>query len=368
MIYLDNAATSFPKPRNVIKATEDCIHKYCANPGRSSHKLAERTAEEIYRTREAISGILSFNTPENICFTANATYALNIAIKSIITSKCHVLISDIEHNSVLRPVHALKENLGVEYSIFSSNGDIEKNIEALIRKDTFAVISTLMSNVTGEEIPLSILSKIAKKHNLKLIVDASQIIGHKDINLSENHCDALCAPGHKGLFGIQGCGFAVFYKDIPEKSVIEGGSGHDSKNLYMPTSLPERFEAGTLPSPSVISLRAGIDFINSYTLQGIDEKIKELTEIFVNRLCDISDIEIFGCKNGIISFRYKNKNIYDTASKLAKNGICIREGFHCAPLAHKKIGTYDTGLIRISLSVFNKKADADTLYKVLRTS
>ncbi len=366
MIYLDNAATTFPKPRNVINDVYNCIQKYCANPGRSSHKFAMRTSEEIYRAREAVSDILSFALPENVCFTSNATYALNIAIKSVITEKCHVLISDIEHNSVLRPINALKNKLGVEYSVFSSSGNIEKNIEALIRPDTSAIVSTLMSNVTGEEIPLKILSNVAKKYNLKLIVDASQILGHKKIDISKNPCHALCAPGHKGLFGIQGCGFIVFGGDVPKSSFIEGGSGYDSKNLYMPDSLPEHFEAGTLPSPSIISLKSGIDFIKSYSIDGIEEKIGNLTKVFRDKLSDIKNIEFFGCNNGIIAFRIKEKSIYETAGMLSKNGICIREGFHCAPLAHEKLGTLDTGLIRISLSVFNKKTDADFIYKILK--
>ncbi len=366
MIYLDNAATSFPKPREVIKATSACIKKYCANPGRSSHKLAVKTSMEIYKAREAISDILSFNTPENICFTTNATYALNTAIKSIITSKCHVIISDLEHNSVLRPINKLKEKLGVEYSVFSTDGNLENNIEGVIRSDTFAIISTLMSNVTGHEIPLNILSGIAKKHKLILIVDASQIIGHKKLDLSLNPCDVLCAPGHKGLFGIQGCGFAVFGSTVPKETFIEGGSGYESRNLFMPDALPEHFEAGTLPSPSIVSISAGIDFINSYSLKGIEERINELTNYFKARIRDIKGLEIFGADNGIISFRIKNKNVSELSRYLENYGICTREGLHCSPMAHEKLGTAESGLIRVSLSVFNKKNDADILYKALK--
>ncbi len=367
MIYLDNAATTFPKPNYVIRQTLECIKKYCANSGRSSHNLAVRTTEEIYRAREAISSFLSINTPENVCFTTNATYALNIAIKTFITKPCHVLISDIEHNSVLRPLNKLKETLGIEYSYFSTDGNIEKNIEAQIKSNTGAIVCNIMSNVTGYEIPLNILSKISRNYNLILIVDASQMIGHKNINLRDNPCDALCAPGHKGLLGIQGCGFVAFNNKIPTETLIEGGSGNESLRLNMPMSPPEHFEAGTLPAPAIVALRAGIEYINKTGIENIESKINKLTDFFSERIQSIKNIDSFYASNGIISFRIKNKASSYISSRLNDFNIYTRSGLHCAPLAHKKLGTLDSGLVRVSLSSMTKESHADQLYVALQS-
>lgn len=366
MIYLDNAATSFPKPDCVIKEVNRCIKKYCANSGRSSHSLAIKTDEEIYRARESIASLLSIDTPERVCFTQNTTYALNLAIKTTLREKCHVLISDLEHNSVLRPLYKLKCTLGIEYSIFSTDGNIEENIKKLIRHDTRAIISTLMSNVTGATVPISVLSKIAKDNGLILIVDAAQYIGHQKIDLSLFPCNVLCAPAHKALFGLQGCGFAVFLDNIPRESFIEGGSGSESKRQGMPDYLPERFEAGTLPTPSIVALRSGIEYIEEIGYAAIDEHLSGLCAEYSEMIRSIKGTEIFGAGGGIISFRIKGVPSHMVAELLDKYGICVRSGLHCAPLAHKKLGTSDSGLVRISFSWLSKKTDIDVFYKALR--
>ncbi|MBE6537058.1 MAG: aminotransferase class V-fold PLP-dependent enzyme [Ruminococcaceae bacterium] len=365
MIYLDNAATTFPKPETVIKKTEEFIRKYCANSGRSSHSLAIKTDEEIYRARESVAELLSFPNPERVCFTTNATYALNIAIKSFITKKCHVLISDIEHNSILRPIYKLKEKIGIEYSVFSTDGDIEKNIQNALHEDTYAIITTLTSNVTGKEIPIQILSNAAKRYNLKLIVDASQLIGHKEIDVMKTHCDAICAPGHKGLFGIQGAGFAVFVTEPPYETIIEGGSGNESQNPNMPRRLPERFEAGTLPAPSIVALGSGIDYLKEIGISKVENRIRYLTEEFYEELQKNKRLKIYAAENGIISFAIPDINSHKVASFLDKRDICVRSGLHCAPMAHSKLGTLKNGLVRVSLSIFNTTDDALYISRVL---
>ena len=220
MIYLDNAATSFPKPQSVIKAIKECIQKYCGNPGRSTHKMSVKTSEKVYEARERIAEFLGLDVPENVVFTQNATHSLNLAIKTTIKPNTHVLISDIEHNSVLRPIYALKQKTGVRYSIFATDGDIRKSIVSKIENDTKYIVSTLASNVIGREVPLDILSGISKDYGLTLIVDASQLIGHKKIDLSKNQCDVLCAPGHKALFGIQGIGFCIFSDNLERQTIF----------------------------------------------------------------------------------------------------------------------------------------------------
>ena len=367
MIYLDNAATTFPKPPCVLEAVSKCISEYCANSGRSAHSLAVKTAEEIYSVRERVASLLNFSSPENVCFTSNATYALNMAMKCLIPHGTHVILSDLEHNSTLRPIERMKSTCGISYSHFSTHGDIAKNIEAVLENNTSTIVSTLMSNVSGDELSLQRLSETAEAHNLRLIVDASQMIGHKRIDMGKYACDALCAPGHKGLFGIQGAGILCFGKDPDIKStLIEGGSGNHSESILMPDKLPEMMEAGTLPSPSVISLGAGIDFINDVGLDSIEEHINGLTDYLSCLLSELKNIEVVSAKNGIIAIRGLKCANAQIDEALQKQDICVREGLQCAPLAHKTLGTLKTGVIRISLSYFNRKEDAQALYLQLK--
>ena len=366
MIYLDNAATSFPKPPEVIKATLDCIKNWCGNSGRSSHALSMKTGEKIYKAREAVCELLSAPSPERVIFTSGATAALNIAIKTTVLPETHVLISDMEHNSTLRPICKLKRTCGVSYSVFNSTGNLAENIEKLIKSNTKYIVTTVKSNVTGKEIPLNELSELARRHSLKLIIDASQMIGHKNINLINTPCDLLAAPAHKGLFGLQGAGFLVISDDTIRDSFLEGGSGNESKKTEMPENLPERFEAGTLPSPAIVSLLSGIEYIKRVGLSEIEEKLDLLTERYIEVIRSIKKAVLYECESGIISFNIGGIPAEIVASELNKRGICVRAGLHCAPIAHKKLGTQDIGTVRISLSYLNSFGEADAVYKALR--
>ncbi len=365
MIYFDNAATSFPKPKCVVDATYRCIKKYCANPGRSAHKLAIMTSERVYEAREKIANFIGIKAPEKILFTQNATHALNLAIKTTVKPDTHVLISDLEHNAVLRPINRLKDTQNVEYSVFSTLGSIEENIKSLIRENTKYIVTTLASNVIGRTVSLEELSAVAKKYGLILIVDASQLIGHKVIDIGKYPCNILCAPGHKALFGIQGVGFAVINDDIAREAFIYGGTGSDSLNLNMPSMLPERYEAGTLPSPAIVSVAAGIDYIESVGISAIEEKINVLTERCEYVVNEIKNVVTYESGNGIISFNVSGVPAQVISEELAQHGICTRCGLHCAPLAHQTIGTVGIGTVRISLSYLNKIREIDVLYKVL---
>ena len=365
MIYFDNAATTYPKPKCVIRAVDDCIKNFCANSGRSSHFLALRTADEIYRTREAVSQAFSLDTPEQTVFTQNATHALNLAIKGLVKPNTRVIISDLEHNSTLRSLSKLKKEKCITVDVFSTKNDIEHNIEELIREDTYAIVSTVASNVTGKIIPIEILSRVAKRHSLKLILDASQIAGHKRIDLSRIYFDAFCAPGHKGLLGIQGSGFLIANKNVKFDTMIEGGSGNNSADEDMPELLPERLEAGTLNTPAIVSIKAGLEYIKNVTQEFIEYRLRILTCKLSERLHAINDIEIFGAENGIVSFRVKGFPCSEIEKALDREKICARSGLHCSPLAHKTLNTSDTGLIRLSLSVFNNETEIDKVYKTI---
>ena len=210
MIYLDNAATSFPKPRCVIEEVNRCLSRYCGNPGRSSHALALAAADKIFETRELVADLLGSRKCENVVFAPNATYALNLVIKGLVNEKCHCIISDLEHNSVLRPLYKSTKNHGGDFSFFDTNKPLKEAIIPLIRPDTKIIISTLCSNVNGKILNFSELSSIAEEYGLYLVLDASQYIGHRPLTLDGAYFTALCSAGHKSLFGIQGGEFTNF--------------------------------------------------------------------------------------------------------------------------------------------------------------
>ncbi len=364
-IYLDNAATSFPKPECVISSTLDCIRHYCGNPGRSGHSLSITCAERVYECRELIARLLSYPFPERISFTHNATAALNIAIKGLVPSYSHCIITDLEHNSVIRPLIKLVSERMCRYDVFDSSLPLTR-ITELICPETKYIISTLQSNVTGKQIDIKILSDIAYSHNLGLIIDASQYVGHYPLLLEGLHFDAVCMPGHKALFGIQGCGALVLGEKRCD-TLLEGGSGSDSFNTEMPLLPPERYEAGTLPTPSIVSLLCGVQFIMDYGIYNIQKRIDKLTERLKDLLLNIPSVHLYACENGIAAFKINKMPSEILAEMLDKYGICLRGGIHCAPLIHKKMMTEQEGLVRASLSILNKEWELDRLYSILKS-
>lgn len=366
MIYFDNAATTFPKPKSVIRAVNECLNKYCGNPGRSSHSLSLRASEEIYEAREKIAEFLGADRAERVVFTYNATHALNLAIKTVITEKCHVITSDVEHNSVIRPLEKLRRTLGIEYSCFDTDKELSGELERIVREDTKCIVSTVASNVTGKNTDIKALSDFSRKKNIPLILDASQALGHEPFDLNLTPCTVLCAPGHKSLFGIQGSGIAVFSDDTLRDSFIEGGSGSESIKVEMPARLPERYEAGTPSVPSIIALKAGIDFINKVGIDSIKEKTDQIRLEIIDRLSSLDRISFITGAGAIISFGIRDVPSSKISEMLDDVGICTRSGLHCSPSAHKKLGSLDYGTVRISLSCFNTKKEADMLYKAMK--
>ncbi len=366
MIYLDNAATSFPKPKSTLNALDKALKRAIGNPSRSSHPAAAYSAEAIYSVREKVADFFNVDDPERVVFTSNATHSLNLAIKSYVTKKCHLIISDSEHNSVVRPIVKLGDAYGVEYSEYDLDADPEKAIPPLIRNDTVGIVSTVLSNVTGRNGNLSKLSSIAKRYNLFLIIDASQAAGHTSINLKNSPCDVLCAPAHKSLLGIQGAGIAIFNSKTRAETIIEGGSGTNSIDRYMPIYLPEAYEAGTPPTPAICALGGGLDFIKNIGIYNIEEKLNLLTNSANNMLSDLRKVTVYGYGLGIISFNIAGWDSAKLSSLLDKKGICTRGGLHCSPFAHKKIGTLDSGTVRISFSYFTTQREINKLYKAMK--
>lgn len=366
MIYLDNAATTNRKPREVYKALRRFYNNAQANPTRSNHTLSARASELLYDAREEIAGLFSLDTPERVVFTYNATYALNIAIKSAIEKGAHVITSDLEHNSVIRVLDGLSGKMGVEYSRFDSSRLSEEELSRHLKSNTTLVVSTLASNVSGKVIDENILSVFARKHNLKLILDGAQAAGHRAIDLKKTPAYAFCAPGHKALFGLMGSGFAIFSDTVRGESLIEGGSGSNSRDKEMPRLLPEGYEAGTPGMPAIVGLCEGVKFIRSYGLEAVEEKLDYLTKRLYEGLAEDRRIKVHGYGSGILSFNLSGVPSTLLSEELSNEGICTRGGLHCSPEAHRTLGTEESGAVRASFSLFNEKRDVDRLLLSLK--
>lgn len=379
MIYFDNAATTFPKPESVYDSVQDCMRYYCGNPGRSGHKLSVAASQKIYECRSRIASMFHSDSPEQVVFTYNTTYALNIAIKSMACRGDHILISNLEHNSVLRPVNSLLAH-GISYGIYDasyeSKEEILRSIKSNIRPNTKIIVAIHSSNISPINLPIEEIGKLCKSRNIAFIVDAAQSAGTYDIDINKCGIDALCAPGHKGLYGPQGCGFILFsdkYKDlIPEmylKTFIEGGNGINSIERSMPSFIPERFEAGTLSTPAIAGLDAGIRFVKSVGTETIFAHENKLRKRLTYILSNTEGITLYGPKNadgGIVLFNADNFTPSELADELDRSGICVRSGLHCSPLAHKALNTREDGAVRVSFSIFNNLNEVEVFYKKLK--
>ena len=362
MIYLDNAATTFPKPPDVIDAVNDCLWHIGGNPGRGAHALSIWAAEAVYDVRCEVADFLGVTDPSSIIFTPNATFALNLAIKCMVKRGDHILISDREHNAVFRPVARLKEDEAADYSVFSSRGDVLANIRDNEKKETALLICNPVSNVTGERLPIREIAAYAKARGFRLIIDGSQWIGHGIPDRTViSLADAVAVPGHKGLYGIQGSGFLYLKKADGMPPFLDGGSGSASADPRMPTDLPERYEAGTLSTPAIVSLAAGIRYIRRIGADRIAEREARLSRYLRKQLSIVPGVRVYGNErdaSSVLSFRFK-------ARRLDRFGICVRAGLHCAPLVHQSIGTFPAGTVRISFSAHNTERDVDTLISKL---
>lgn len=379
LIYLDNAATTFPKPSRVYDEVERCIKNYCGNPGRSSHALAIAASEKIFECRELISAFFGSDKPENIIFTQNTTYALNMAIKGIIRRSDHVLISDMEHNSVFRPISIAAKNGYIDYDIFPTvrNGkplsqeEIRRSILSLIRPGkTKLLVCSHIPNISSAVRPIAMIGDICKRNGIFFVVDAAQSAGHIPIDVNAAKIDILCAPAHKGLFGIQGCGFMLLGDSCPPlATLVEGGNGVNSLDSDMPDFPPERFESGTLPTPSIAALSEGIKFLSEHS----PREIKRHEDMLFLRLADALSSDKIRAKiympssvGSVLLFNIPNHSPDEVGHFLSKSNICIRSGYHCAALGHRTLGTHKQGALRASFSIFNTREDIDALYKALR--
>lgn len=372
MIYFDNAATTYPKPPAVLAAMSRALVRYGANPGRAGHTMSMETAAAVYDAREKCAEFFGA-TPENTVFMPNCTFALNTAIKGIMTENSHAVVSDIEHNAVLRPLFAISKCRGVSYTqaVTGSDDETAEAFGRSINRRTKAVICTLAGNVTGRIMPVKRIAEICRERGICFIVDAAQGAGVIPLKLSDG-INIICAAGHKGLYGPMGTGLLVTDGKYRLSTLVEGGTGSLSKELAQPDFLPDRFESGTINTAGAISLGAGVDFVNSKGIDNIRAHESALCRQFFGSVSELPHIKLYSDSFDerfapVIPFNIGDMPAERAAAMLSDAGFALRGGFHCAYPAHRKIGTTSQGAVRFAPSVFSTPAEVRALVRFLKT-
>ncbi len=373
-IYLDNAATSFPKPKEVATAVYDFMVNNGTSSGRGSYKKAMQSDYIVYECRKLIGKLFNFDNPKKVVFTSNVTDSLNIAIRGILKENDHVITSSLEHNAVWRCLKTLERDINIKIDTVECSKDGITNpqdIKKYIKKDTALIVFTQASNVLGTIQPIREIGAIAREHNIPFLVDSAQSAGAMKIDVKEDNIDILAFTGHKSLLGPMGTGGLIINTNIDIKQLKAGGTGGDSAYEYQPDYYPNHLETGTSNVSGIAGLREAIKFLNKEGIENIHNKEKELTKYALEKLETVKDIEIYGPRDcekmlSVISFNIKDKRPEDVGSILdQKYDIMLRAGLHCAPTAHSVIGTKERGTLRIGLGYFNEKEDIDKLVEAL---
>ncbi|KRQ88072.1 putative cysteine desulfurase [Caloramator mitchellensis] len=377
-IYLDNAATTFPKAPTVAKSMVEYIEHIGGNVGRGTHFSSYTAGSVVYETRELLSKLFVFDDPMKVVFTMNITQSINMILKGFLKSGDHVIITSMEHNAVLRPLSSLSKE-GVQFDVLQCDETGFLNPEIIlkfIRPNTKLIIMSHASNVTGTIQNIKRIGQICKEKNVYFCLDSAQTAGVLDIDFYDLNLSALAFTGHKGLLGPQGIGGFLISTEFANeiKPLIEGGTGSLSESEFQPSFLPDKFESGTLNIPGIFGLNAAIKYILNIGTEEIRNKEKELTNRFLNKVLNIDNINVLGPKNvefqtAVVSIDFKNIDNSEAAFLLDNQfGIMTRVGLHCAPLAHKTLGTFPKGTVRFSFGHFNtiEEVDyaADCIYKI----
>lgn len=367
MIYLDNSATTYPKPQKVSNAVSQTM-RASANPGRSGHSMSLAAAKTIYDARTTAAEFFGIGSPENVIFMQNCTMALNTAIKGILKKGDHVVVSALEHNAVMRPLKALEEKgISVTKAEVSAEDD-DKTVDSFrksINANTKAIICTHASNVWGIRLPIERLCALAHTYGLIFIVDAAQSAGVLPLNIGEMGYDIVCTAGHKGLYGPMGTGMMLLSGSVLPEEIMQGGTGSNSISLTQPEELPDRYESGTANLPGIAGLKAGIDFVRTRGIDNIFSHELSLITALYKRLEKMSHVRLYTPMPEashfapVLSFNIEGLDSEDCAARLSKNGIAVRAGLHCSPSAHEALGTLETGAVRISPSVFTRHSDIE---------
>lgn len=373
MIYFDNAATTLHKPHEVIEAVVHAMTT-AGNASRGTHTGSLAASRTVYETRKKIADFFHCSRADHVIFTSNSTEALNIAICGTLGKGDHIISTDLEHNSVLRPLYHLEEQ-GASLTFLSANkrGCIDyDDFKRSIKPNTKAIVCTHASNLTGNVLDIERIGRIAKAHNLLFIVDASQSAGCIEINMETMNIDILCFTGHKGLLGPQGTGGLCIHESVEIRPFKHGGSGIHSYEKGQPQAYPARLEAGTLNSHGIAGLCAAINYINTITIPVIAQKEQELLWHFYKGICNIPEIHIYGDfdtkeRAAILSLNiegYDSGTVSDLLSQ--EYDIATRPGAHCAPRMHQALGTTETGAVRFSFSSFNTMEEVETAIQALK--
>ncbi len=366
MIYFDNAATTFPKPSTVTRAMIDGIEVYGGNPGRGGHALSLQTGQMVFNCRQKVANLFHASL-ERVIFTANCTQSVNYAIKGIAKKGAHFICSELDHNAILRPLETMQNKGFLTYSIASvdleDQNQTVRNFEAHITPNTKAIVCTHASNVLGTILPIRALGALCKKHGLLLIVDAAQTAGVFPIDLQQDGIDLLCTAGHKGLYGPTGTGLLLLSDHIDVTPILEGGTGSLSTSLVQPDFYPDRLESGTLPSVGICGLSAGIDFLKKRSIELLYAHEYTLCKQVFDGLSLMPQYQCYqptyhyGAIAPIVLFNHRLKSSAELSDLLDQRGYCLRAGLHCAPLAHKKIGTLAQGAVRFSPGAFSHSCE-----------
>lgn len=373
MIYLDNGATSFPKPLSVRKNVDISLKKFSANPGRSGHSLSLRAAKEIFECRKRLKELFNVNSEEEIIFTENCTMALNTVIFGLLSEGDHVLISSMEHNSVTRSLESLKDK-GVTYSTFDYSYDDNEtvdNVRNLIKPETKLVICTHASNVFGFRFPIERICALCHAYGILFCVDSAQSAGVFDIDVGTNQYDFVCMSGHKSLYGPMGTGVLIL-NNRNLKPLLYGGTGTESVKKSQPEGLPEKFESGTQNMNGISGLKAGVDFVKNRGIKNIYNHEYKLAKRLFNGLANNRKVITYnksfdyGKVAPVVSFNIDGVYSEDLVAKLNKYGIMTRGGLHCSPLAHTTMNTIENGTVRVVPGAFNTINDINYLLNVIR--
>ncbi|RXT08888.1 aminotransferase class V-fold PLP-dependent enzyme [Ammoniphilus sp. CFH 90114] len=373
--YLDNAASTWPKPTAVKQKMVECLEEYAANPGRGGHQLALRASKELFYTRAKIAKLFHVKNPNDIVFTLNATAALNLGIRGLLKPGDHVITTTLEHNSVRRPLEFLKKEIGVEISYVKPNSEYIFELESFrkeFRFNTALVVVSHASNLIGALAPVEEIGRLCKEKGVPFMVDASQSAGVFPIDVEKMNIQLLAFPGHKGLYGPQGTGGLYIHPELEISPIMVGGTGSHSEAIEQPLTRPDRYESGTQNTVGIVGLGAGVDFVLQTGVDQIREKEFSLTYELMSRLEQLEGVTLYGQSKeveraAVVAFSIDGLDASEAAFILDHEyGIAVRSGYHCTPLGHETIGTLDQGVVRASFGYFNKMDDVKVLVKAIQ--
>jgi cysteine desulfurase / selenocysteine lyase len=365
-VYLDDSATSWPKPNTVIKAIENYLNNFGASPGRSGHKFSLLAAREVFETRELIAALFHLANSEKVIFSSNATHAINTALKGFLKKGDHVIISGMEHNSVYRPLWFMKEEGIIDYTIIKcdDHGKIKLDeFEKSFKSNTRLVVTIHGSNVFGTINPINKIGEICRKKGVAFMIDAAQTAGLVPIDMQKDNISLLAFTGHKKLYGPPGIGGLCINENIDIDTTIQGGTGSKSEMESHPDFYPDKLEAGTPNTIGIVGLKAGIQYILNKGIADLRKQQLQLTEYLIQQLKEIHEVMLYLPDSGderlpLVSLNIKNMVSSDLAYQLDHEyNIMVRSGLHCAPLAHKSIGTFPLGTVRFSIGGFNTEEE-----------